>query len=227
MKPEKAKAAGPDKRLIGQILARLEPEYGSPGGNPSGDPVSVLVETILSQNTSDANSSAAFKRLKSTFATWDDAANADASLIEECIRRGGLARIKAPRIKAVLKEIIGKRGRLELDFLSQLTPSEAEEWLVKLPGVGRKTARCVLLFALDIAVLPVDTHIWRVAKRLGLISPQASTEEAHRLLGAAVPPESAYLFHTLLIAHGRRTCHPLRPRCPDCVLKRLCASYPL
>ena len=227
MKLEESKAETATDERSGQILNLLEREYGNPEWRPNQDPISVLVQTILSQNTSDVNSGTAFRSLVTSFAKWEDVADADVDAIVQSIRSGGLERIKAQRIKQVLREIMQERGRLELDFLSQLSLSDAEDWLLKLPGVGLKTARCVLLFALGMPALPVDTHILRVARRLGLISPKASPQEAHHLLGIIVPPQEVYQFHVLMIEHGRRTCHARRPHCWECVLKEICPSYPL
>ena len=213
--------------IILQILDLLKREYGVPEWQSHYDPISVLVQTILSQNTSDTNSAGAFQSLVASFDSWEDVVGADVNAITHSIRRGGLGRIKAQRIKQALEEIVQQRSQLDLCFLSQLTLQEAEDWLGKLPGVGLKTARCVLLFSLGRPALPVDTHILRVARRLGLISPRASLVEAHRVLGELVPSEDVYQFHVLVIEHGRKTCLARRPRCQSCVLKDICLSYPL
>jgi len=213
------------KQKIGVILDLLKREYGIPERRLHRDPISVLVQTILSQNTSDTNSGDALRLLRACFDKWEDVADADVNYVARCIRSGGLGRIKAQRIKEALKEIIHKRGKLELDFLAQLDLSEAEDWLLQLPGVGLKTARCVLLFSLDMPALPVDTHILRASKRLGLTSARASPEAAHHELAKMVPAEDVFQLHVLMIEHGRRTCHARRPNCPDCVLRNLCMSY--
>jgi len=215
----------PARERIGQILDLLKREYGILERQIQRDPISVLVQTILSQNTSDLNSGGSFQSLLTSFDNWEGVADANVDTIAYCIRRGGLERIKAQRIKQALKEIVRKRGRLELDFLSRLPLSEAEAWLQSLPGVGLKTARCVLLFSLGMLALPVDTHILRVSKRLGLISSKASLAEAHRVLGEMVPPGDVYQFHVLVIEHGRRTCLARHPRCRSCALKDICISY--
>jgi endonuclease-3 len=215
------------REKIREILDLLKREYGVPEQQPYSDPVSVLVRTILSQNTSDTNSRVAFQSLLASFDNWEDVATADVNTIANCIRCGGLGTIKAQRLKQALKEIIRKRGRLELDFLTQLTSSSAEDWLQRLPGVGLKTARCVLLFSSGIPVLPVDTHILRVTKRLGLIRPKASLREAHHALGEVISPEDVYLFHILVIEHGRKICQARYPNCQACVLKKICVSYSL
>ena len=210
---------------IKQILDLLRREYVVPEWQPHSDPVSVLVQTILSQNTSDTNSRSAFQSLLASFDNWRELVDADVDDITHCIRGGGLGRIKAQRIKQALGEIVRRQGKLELGFLSQLTSLDAEDWLQKLPGVGPKTARCILLFSLEMPILPVDTHILRVSKRLGLISSDASLHEAHYILGKVVPPADVYQFHILVIQHGRKICQARHPKCKNCVLKTVCDSY--
>ncbi len=213
------------RKRIRNSIVLLGIEYGIPEWRSRDDPVSVLVQTILSQNTSDINSGTAFRSLRARFHKWEDVAEADVDAIARCISSGGLGNIKAKRIKQALKEIIQKRGRLELNFLKELSLSEAEGWLLGLPGVGEKTARVVLLFSLGMPALPVDTHVWRVSKRLGLIRLKASLHEAHSVLGEIVLAEDVYRFHILMIEHGRRTCRARNPRCPVCVLREICPSY--
>jgi endonuclease-3 len=152
---------------------------------------------------------------------------ADASAVEEAIRPGGLAPSKAPRIQAMLREVQTRRGSPDLSFLQDMPMEEARAWLRSLPGVGPKTAACVLLFSLGKPALPVDTHVLRVAKRLGLVPHKASAERAHELLEAMLEPEEVYPFHIGLINHGRRTCLAQRPRCPQCVLRHGCPSASL
>lgn len=144
--------------------------------------------------------------------------------IAAAIKSGGLGNVKAPRLKAVVREIGARRGELSLDFLAELPLEEAKAWLRSLPGVGPKTAACVLLFALGRPALPVDTHVARVAKRLGLIPERASAENAHGLLEAMLSPEQVYPFHVLLVEHGRRTCAARRPACPRCALLERCPA---
>ena len=152
---------------------------------------------------------------------------ADASEIEYEIREGGLSRIKAPRIKAVLEEVWRRCGSFDLSFLREMPLAEAKEWLRSLPGVGPKTAACVLMFALGRPALPVDTHVGRVAQRLGLVSARTGAAEAHDLLEAALAPEEVYPFHVSLIKHGRRVCRAQRPLCAECPLKERCPTAPL
>ncbi|MBL7119519.1 MAG: endonuclease III [Dehalococcoidia bacterium] len=209
---------------IEEILHLLRDEYGLRRWQPDQDPVSTLVATVLSQNTSDANSKRAFRSLMAAFGDWESVAAANAGEIAQSIRLGGLADVKAKRIKLILEKIREGRGSLDLSFLEGLPLSEAKSWLRQLPGVGPKTAGCVLLFSLGRPALPVDTHVFRVAKRLGLIDSGVSAERAHDLLEELVPPEDIYSFHLYLIEHGRRICKAQRPRCHLCVLQQRCPS---
>ena len=211
--------------FIEQILTLLIGEYGERDWRPHDSPLNVLVQTILSQNTSDTNSGRAFRSLKASFPRWEDVASADVNDIADAIRSGGLAEIKAGRIKQALGEIQRQRGRLELDFLNELPLDEAREWLKRLPGVGTKTANCVFLFSLRRPALPVDTHVYRVARRVGIIDVRATVEKAQRLLESVVPPEKVYPFHVLIIEHGRKVCKAPRPRCDYCVLSGLCHYF--
>jgi endonuclease-3 len=174
---------------IEQVIALLSRDYGRPHWQPDHRPLAGLIRTILSQNTSDVNSHRAFASLRAAFPGWEEMAAAEVGEIARAIRVGGLGEIKAPRIKQALAEIKRQRGRLELDFLNALPLAAAREWLLQLPGVGTKTANCVFLFSLGIPALPVDTHVFRVAKRLGLVDPKASVEQAHVVLEGLVPAE--------------------------------------
>jgi len=209
---------------IEEVVELLEQEYGPRQWEPDRDPVDVLIGTILSQNTSDTNSGRAFAFLKASFDSWEDTAIARAEDIAEAIKCGGLSQIKAVRIKQVLGQIKKKQGRISLDSLRTMDMAEAEEYLIHLPGVGFKTARCVLLFSLGKPSLPVDTHIFRVAKRLGLIDSKVSIDKAHGLLQQLIPTSKVYQFHVHMIEHGRRICRARQPRCNICILKGVCPS---
>jgi len=152
-------------------------------------------------------------------------ANASVGEISHSIKAGGLGEVKARYIKQALEEIRRRQDGFELGFLKKLPVDEARDWLRQLPGVGMKTASCVLLFSLGMPALPVDTHVFRVAKRLELIDSKISAEKAHKLLEGLVPPQDVYQFHVLLIEHGRKICKAQRPRCNECVLRGLCSSY--
>ena len=181
-----------------------------------------LIYTILSQNTSAANSDRAYESLVNRFETWQAVAGSPVEDIASAIKSGGLANIKAPRIKNILLQI-GERqhGDTNLDWLAELTDKEAVDYLLGFEGVGRKTAACVLMFSLGRPALPVDTHVHRVAMRLGLIE-KVSADAAHDLLAQIVPAERVYSFHINMVAHGRQVCHARGPKCSQCVLDRIC-----
>ena len=209
---------------ITEIIDLLAEEYGSITWRSRTDPLSELILTILSQNTSDRNSRRAFESLLTKFGSWDAVAEGSVEDIADAIKLGGLAQVKAPRIKRILQQIQEQRGSLDLKFLKKMPVAEAKEWLRSLPGVGPKTAACVLLFSLGRPVLPVDTHILRVAKRLGLIGSSVTAEKAHEVLGEMVPAKHVYQFHIHMIEHGRRVCKAQRPRCRECVLLKVCPT---
>lgn len=208
-----------------RILGLLVEEYGNREWRPRQSPVSVLIQTILSQNTTDRNSGQAFESLLAAFDGWEDMANASIDRIAASIKAGGLGEVKARYIKRALLEIKRERDGFELAFLRNLPLGKARDWLRQLPGVGTKTANCVLLFALGMPALPVDTHVFRVTRRLGLINSKASVEQAHKLLEGFIPPDDVYQFHVLVIEHGRRVCKARHPGCSECMLWQSCASY--
>ena len=206
------------------VLLLLEPEHGPVHHRPRNHPVSELVATVLSQHTSDRNSARAFRKLKETFGSWEAVANGDVELIARSIEVGGLSRVKAPRIRAMLTQILSERGSLDLEFLKEMPLEQAKAWLRKLPGIGPKSAAIVLCFSLGMPAMPVDTHVFRVAQRLGFLGPRTTPEQAHQVLEELVPPEKVYAFHVLLIDHGRRVCKARRPLCLGCVLGPHCPS---
>jgi endonuclease-3 len=209
---------------IEEVIELLEQEYGPREWQPDRDTIDMLIGTILSQNTSDANSGRAFAALKASFDNWEAIASAPAEHIARVIKSGGLSQIKAVRIKQALEQIEKEQGRISLDFLKSVNMAEAEDYLMRLPGVGHKTASCVLLFSLGKPSLPVDTHVFRVAKRLGLIDSRVSIDKAHSLLQEQTPPSKVYQFHVHMIEHGRRICHARQPRCNRCILRGTCPS---
>jgi len=181
-----------------------------------------LVATVLSQHTSDLNSGRAFAQLKAKFPDWDQVLDAPAEQVADAIRSGGIADQKARRIQQILAAIRDREGRVDLSCLHDLGDEAVEEYLTSLPGVGPKTAACVLVFSMGRAAFPVDTHVHRIAARLGWIPPGASAEQAHRILGPAVPAAIRYDLHLALIEHGRAVCKAQHPRCEGCVLRREC-----
>ncbi len=207
---------------IEKIVTLLNKAYGKPPPLRKTDPVDELVRTVLSQNTSDVNSLAAFAVLKNRFRAWDALLRAETREIARLIKHGGLANIKAGRIKSILSEIKIREGKISLSRLAKLDVKESFEYLISLKGVGPKTASCVLLFSFGKPVMPVDTHIFRVAKRLGLIGRNTGIEEAHRALSSMVPKRLIYEFHLGIIEHGRSTCKSQTPKCGVCVVYGLC-----
>jgi endonuclease-3 len=191
---------------------------------PRLDPLDELVMTVLSQHTSDVNTARAFASLKARYPRWDDVVNARPKHVADVIRSGGLADQKAPRIQAILREIEGREGSLTLARLESLPDEEVEDYLCSLPGVGPKTAACVLVFSMGRDAFPIDTHVHRVTKRLGWIPANATADKAHSLLKDAVPPEIRYELHVQLIAHGRTICKARMPLCSECPLFDVCEA---
>jgi endonuclease-3 len=207
--------------VIDLILDRLLARYGPPQIHRRLPPLDELVLTILSQNTSDRNCERAYASMRERFPTWERVRDAPTAELERVLRPGGLAAQKAPRIQAVLREL-SAGGAPDLGRLAGMSPDDAIARLTALPGVGPKTASCVLLFSLGVPVMPVDTHVHRVASRLGLIPPRMGAGPAHALLTRETPPARMLEAHLLLIRHGRATCGARRPRCGGCVLLDLC-----
>jgi endonuclease-3 len=210
---------GEKTRLAHELLAA---HYGQRVWRGREDPLDELILTILSQNTSDTNSGRAYRALRQRFPTWAAVLAAPTAAVYEAIRPAGLGNIKAPRIQQALHSIRERRGALSLDHLEGMPLDEARAWLLSLDGIGPKTAACVLMFALGMPALPVDTHVHRVSLRLGLIGARVGADMAHALLEAALPPEAVYSFHLNMIQHGRLVCHARRPACERCPLARIC-----
>lgn len=209
------------------VYHRLVEMYGIPEWNPDGDALGGLIGTILSQNTSDVNSNRAYEQLIAAFPGWEAVRDAPTEAVADAIRSGGLANLKAARIQQVLRVLTERlgSGKLSLDLLKDMPLDDALAYLRSLPGVGPKTAAAVLLFNLGRPAFPVDTHVWRVTRRLGLIGPRVSPEEAHVVLGRAIPPEWRYTMHVNLIRHGRQICHAQRPVHDRCDLRDVCDYY--
>jgi endonuclease-3 len=209
---------------IRAIVNRLTKAYGRRSWHRRDNGLDCLVQTILSQNTSDVNSRRAFQSLRQRFPTWQQCVNAPVSQIEAAIRAGGLARTKSRRIQRILRQVLRDRGELSIEFLRRAPLEQARQYLQRLDGVGPKTVACVLMFGFNRPALPVDTHVHRVARRLGLIDEKVSAERAHQLLQQACPPRLVYPFHVLLVEHGRRACRARQPNCADCCLADICPS---
>lgn len=205
-----------------EVHRRLLAAYGEPPPPSHRDPVDALVLTILSQNTNDRLRDMAFHHLRGALPSWEQVRDAPVEAIGEAIQVAGLWKQKAARIKEALQRITAERGALTLDFLRELPTEEARRYLLTFNGVGPKTAAIILLFTLDMPAFPVDTHVHRVTRRVGLIPDGAGREKAHELLEALLPPEIYYAFHINVIRHGRAVCAARRPRCADCALRDLC-----
>jgi endonuclease III len=212
----------PTRRTLARIHRLLRKQYGPRPPRIWGDGVGVLVETILSQNTSDKNSTAGYRQLRRRFRSWNQVAEAPVDEVERHIRVAGLSNQKAPRIQSILRQIRQRHGKIDLQFLAAMDDTAAFDYLMQFKGVGPKTANCTLLFAFGKQLFPVDTHIHRIARRLELIPPKATAEQAHDLLKPLIAPKTRYETHVLLIEHGRRTCKAINPRCDDCVLLKMC-----
>jgi endonuclease-3 len=210
------------KQKVRAVDRLLEKEYSAPKPQKRRDPLDQLVATILSQNTNDTNSHRAFVALREAYPTWEAVLEAPVVDLERVLKPGGLAKTKAGRIQRMLRSI-AEDGALNLDGLKRLTDEEVERRLLAYDGVGYKTARCVLVFALGRDAFPIDTHVLRVLKRLGVIPEKMSADKAHEYVPEFIPQGRAYAFHVNLIAHGRRVCHPRNPECEGCVLRGQCA----
>jgi endonuclease-3 len=213
------------KRTIRDIERLLRETYGPASPREPGDPLDVLIRTILSQNTSHINSRRAFENLKQEFREWETVRSAPVKKIEQAIRTGGLAKVKACRIKRILSEIRETYGALSLVSLCDMEPDAAASALARFNGVGPKTINCVLLFGCRMDVFPVDTHILRISKRLGLVPETVNLTRAHQMWADLIPRGLAYSLHLNLIEHGRRTCLARNPKCPHCCLNRTCQYY--
>jgi endonuclease III len=232
----------PTRARVLRIRDRLREVYGVPLMRPHGHPIAELVLTVLSQSTNDRNRDVAFLRLRSRFPSWEAVRDAPVAEIEEAIRPGGISKVKSVRIQAILRAMTEQPGppgddersgagpvddELSLAWLPRVALAEARDYLTALPGVGRKTAACVLLFAYGLRDVPVDTHVSRVGARLHLLQDGAPFERMHDQMLALTPPGQELELHVNLLRHGRRTCHARSPECERCALARMCPSRAL
>jgi endonuclease-3 len=209
----------PTRARVARIRARLREIYGVPAAEPHGRPLDELILTVLSQSTNDRNRDVAFLALRERFAGWEAVRDAPLEQVEEAIRPGGISKVKSVRIQQILRAI---GEPLSLDWMAGAPLAESRDALCELPGVGRKTAACVLLFSFGLREIPVDTHVSRVGTRLGLLRPGAPFEELHDEMLALTPPGAELELHINLLRHGRRTCHARSPDCGGCGLRRMC-----
>ena len=210
------------RQVLHKVATALEGRYGVPSTGSLDDPLEVLIRTILSQNTNDRNRDLAYAGLRKRFPRWEDCLEADPEGIAEAIKVGGLGQQKSARIKDVLQWVQERWGNMTLTPLCEMETAEAIETLLSLKGVGPKTANCVLAFGCGRDAFPVDTHILRITKRLGLITPEATAEKAHGLLAQVVPDGTAIPLHLNLIRYGRETCKARHPHCGSCLFPHLC-----
>ncbi len=215
-----------DRRRVRAIHNRLMRFYGPLRPPRRTEPLEELISTVLSQHTSDANAERAYRSLRTAYPSWDAVVRASSAAVADVIRSGGLANTKASRIQAILREIRIREGGFDLAFLRRRSDPEVREYLTSLPGVGPKTAAVVLAFSLGRAVIPVDTHVHRVSRRLGLVPPKVSAERAHALLEELTPEEIRVGLHVGLIRLGREICRAGHPRCEECPLASLCPTAP-
>jgi endonuclease-3 len=217
----------PARARVARIREKLRDVYGVPIAPPHGDPLAELVLTVLSQSTNDRNRDVAFLRLRDRFDTWDAVRHAPVPAVEEAIRPGGISKVKSQRIHDILVAIedTNKLDGLDLGWMRDAPVAESRDVLCALPGVGRKTAACVLLFSYGLRDVPVDTHVSRVGMRLHLLRPGAPSEELHDAMLALTPPGAELELHVNLLRHGRRTCHAQRPACGACTLRRQCPAF--
>jgi endonuclease III len=213
-------------RRVRAIVNRLRMRYGELVPPRAVDPLEELILTVLSQHTSDVNAARAYAALRRKFHTWKALVDAQPSEVADAIRSGGLANTKAPRIQAILREVREREGAYDLSTLRRLDDAAARAYLTSLPGIGPKTAAVVMSFALGRDTIPVDTHVHRVARRLGLVPQTASAERADRLLHELVPDGLRTPLHVALIQLGREICKAPTPRCRQCPLKDLCPTAP-
>ena len=213
------------KRKVAKVCKLLLKHYGNTVVERKMPPVDELVLTILSQNTNDVNMHRAYKSLKAKYKTWDEVLVTTEEELAKAIYSSGFFRVKAKRIQATLKEIKERTGDLDLSLLEDMSKTDATNWLTSLHGVGPKTAAIVLLFCFDMPTLPVDTHVWRVSKRLGLVPMKTSRERAQILLEGIVPKSCMFSLNHNLVKHGREVCKALKPRCTDCFLSKFCDYY--
>jgi endonuclease III len=212
------------RRLVAWIDSRLVKTHGEPEPRPRGEPLDGLIATILSQNTSDTNSGRAYDAMRAAFPTWEDVMNAPRRQLENVLKPGGLAKIKAARIQRILKAI-AETGSLSLNHIKKMTNEEAEAYLLGFDGVGYKTVRCVLMFELGRDVFPIDTHVYRILTRMGVIPEGMNADRAHVYVPQFIPKGRCYPLHINLIRHGRRICYSKNPECGQCSLRARCGFW--
>jgi endonuclease III len=207
-----------------EVETRLRATYGSPRHHNPEDPLDDLIFLMLSRMTQEVKYVRTYEALRGSLREWKAVRDAPRDDIEVLLTDAGLAATRARQIDGVLREITAREGRLSLDHLREMDDQEAGLYLTSLPGVGDKTAGCVLLYALGRDVCPVDTHVWRVLGRLGAASRTPWTSARARALERSIPRGIRGSLHVTVMAHGRAVCRARRPRCGECVISDLCPS---
>lgn len=215
------------KEKAQQVYDLLVAHYGAQPLKPRREPLHELISTILSHRTTQHNEAVAYDHMWKQFGSWEAIRDAPVDALTEAIAPANFPEVKAPYVKGALTQIIAERGEANIDFLADLPPDEGLAWLMALKGVGIKTASLVLLFCFAKPVLPVDTHVFRVSQRVGLIPPKATADAAHHMLLALFPPDPYILFnfHIAGLKHGQRLCVWGNPKCEPCPLKGICNWY--
>lgn len=211
-------------KTVAIITDRLEKAFGIPRWKGRGKPLGSLVLTVLSQSTNDRNRDVAYVRLKERFPEWKSVMNAPAEEIADAIRPAGLANQKSARIKNILQWIFDTYGTFDLEFLCDMDPEQVTETFLKLKGVGIKTISVVLMFTCGVDVFPVDTHVHRICRRLGLVGEKATAEKTHYHMQTLVPDGKSYSLHNNFLRLGRTICKAQKPKCIECPLNDLCPS---
>lgn len=207
------------------IISALERTFGVPEVDSFSEPLDELIFTVLSQNTNDRNRDRAWRNLKKRFTNYESILSSPQEVLEETIRVAGLAEQKSNTIIGILKKLNTDYNGLSLKFLRDYKTDEARRFLLSFKGVGPKTAACVLLFSLKKPAFPVDTHIFRVTKRLGIIPERLTPEKAGLFLETTITKSKFVSFHINLIRHGRAICHPQKPECKKCILQKYCIFF--
>ncbi len=207
------------------IVAALEQRFGVPQRDSELDPLSNLILTVLSQNTNDKNRDQAYQRLRAKFPSWEAVMEAPVEAIETAIRPGGLAKQKSVRIKNILQWIYQQYGALNLDALCNMDTQEAIKIFCQLKGIGVKTISVVLMFSCGVDIFPVDTHVHRICRRIGLVAANATAEKTFWEMQPLVPSGKSFSFHINLLKLGRSICLARKPRCPECPINQHCDYY--
>lgn len=211
-------------RILFRAEKLLRQHFGQPRHGNKLDPLSEVLYILLSLQTSQKNCQGSYRALRHAFPRWSLLADASADDIRKPINFAGFGRQRSEKIASIIKRIKSDNGRVSLSFLRRLDTDAAEEYLVSLPGVGKKTARCVLMYSLGREVFPLDTHCARVLSRLGFHIPQGSLRRCEDRIQDLVPARLRHSLHVTMVSLGRDICTSSNPRCDRCPLHSLCVT---